>query len=66
MAGAAMSRFRPYLVFVQPPAAQCNVVPIRRSPVRAAMAPARADATYARETSWRDLVRRLTKSLAKR
>ena len=61
-----MSRFRPYLVLAQLPAAECNVVPIRSSPVQAAMAPVRADGTYARETSWRDLVRRLTKSLARR
>ncbi|HYX46041.1 MAG TPA: hypothetical protein VE820_04375 [Sphingomicrobium sp.] len=61
-----MSTFRPYLVLVQPPAVECNVVPIRRSPTHGTMARARADGTYARETSWRDLVRRLTKSLARR
>ncbi len=61
-----MSTFRPYLVLVQPPAAECNVVPIRSSPLDAAKTPARADGTYARETSWRDLVRRLTKNLARR
>ena len=61
-----MSRFRPHLVLAAAPAAQGKVVPIRNPAANAAIAPARANATHARETSWRDLVRRLTKNLARR
>jgi hypothetical protein len=58
---------RPYLVLVERPLAEPKVVAIHRPAVPAGAAPVLvADATKARETSWRDLVRRLTKSLARR
>lgn len=60
-----MSRFRPHLVLAARPAGEGGVVPIRNAAANAAIAPARANGTQARETSWRDLVRRLTKQLAR-
>jgi hypothetical protein len=61
-----MSRFRPHLVLAAPPAAERKVVPIRSPAASAAIAPAQANGAQARETSWRDLVRRLTKKPARR
>jgi hypothetical protein len=62
-----MSRFRPQLVLAVPSAAaERKVVPLRSSRADAAIAPVRANGAPARETSWRDLVRLLTKNLARR
>ena len=64
-------KYRTFLVIAGPPRVEGNVIPIRSARVRrvplvpivptlvAASAPPR-------DTSWRDLVRRLVKSLAKR
>ena len=62
-----MSKYRSYLFLVERPLAVHNVVPLRAPAVPVGGAPLSAAAsTKARETSWRDLVRRLTKQLARR
>ena len=59
-----MRRYQTFLVIAEAPRAAGNVVPLSMARIQA---PSRAaDGPQARETSWRDLVRRLAKNLAKR
>jgi hypothetical protein len=60
-----MSKFPACLVIAEPPLAEGEVVPLGSTD--GGLAPARlADGVQPRETSWRDLVRRLAKNPAKR
>ena len=61
-----MSKQRPFPVMTAPQDAPGNVVPMRRARWYDIAAPMPGSKSGRRETSWRDLVRRLAKSLAKR
>ena len=60
-----MNKYRQFLILREPPRAAGNVVPLRMARVRA-VTPSGPVPPPSRETSWRDLVRRLAKRLAKR
>lgn len=60
-----LKKYRTFLVIAEPPRVAGNVVPLRSARVKVS-SPAPGVASAPRETSWRDLVRRLAKKLAKR
>jgi hypothetical protein len=62
-----MSKYPMFLVIAETPRVLGKVVPLRSARVKAsAPALAAAASSASRETSWRDLVRRLARNLAKR
>ena len=62
-----MSKYRQFIILREPTRAPGNVVPLRMARLRSVTPrPSGAVPPPSRETSWRDLVRRLAKSLAKR
>jgi hypothetical protein len=57
---------RPFLYVVRERDAGCNIFPLQAARLGGVAMPARpAGGTWPRETSWRDLVRRLAKNLVK-
>jgi hypothetical protein len=62
-----MSNYRRFMILREPPRAAGKVVPLRMARVRTVTPPPSGPVPPpSRETSWRDLVRRLAKRLAKR
>jgi hypothetical protein len=61
-----MSKYRALFVVSAPPRVESNVVSLCAPRVRPVAPLAPVASAPPRETSWRDLVRRLAKSLAKR
>ena len=61
-----MIRYRTFLVIAEPPREEGNVIALRSARVRRAPLVAAVECAPPRETSWRDLVRRLAKKLRKR
>lgn len=61
-----MMKYRTFLVIAEPPRVEGNVIALRSARVRRAPVVPAVAAAPRRETSWRDLVRRLAKKLAKR
>ena len=61
-----MRKYRQFIILREPPRAAGNVVPLRMARVRIVPPSSCGPVPPPREASWRDLVRRLAKSLAKR
>ena len=60
-----MIKYPTFLVIAEPPRDAGNVIPLRSARVRRAPPAALAGSPPRRDTSWRDLVRRLLKNLGK-